>query len=147
MQNVPESPKTFAMLCREAGLKATHQRTEIYRQLAATEAHPDAETLYRRVRRRIPAISFDTVYRTLKTLEEKGLIVRVGVPMARTRFDANRRKHHHFVCETCGLVRDFYSPQFDRLAVPAETRKLGAAESVHVEIRGVCQACKRRTRG
>ena len=34
--------------CRKAGLKATHQRMEIYRELAQTEDHPDAETIFKR---------------------------------------------------------------------------------------------------
>jgi Fur family transcriptional regulator, peroxide stress response regulator len=142
VQKAPNSPGIFMRLCREAGLKATHQRIEIYRTLAATDEHPDAESIYRRARKRIPSISFDTVYRTLRTLDEKGLIARVGLAMERQRFDANGRKHHHFVCEKCGLVRDFYSPRFDRLAAPDESRKLGVPQSVHVEIRGVCHVCK-----
>ena len=142
MREDSNSTQDFAMLCRKAGLKATHQRMEIYRELASTEEHPDAETLYRQVRKRIPSISFDTVYRTLRSFEEKGLVGRVGVPMERTRFDANRLKHHHFICKDCGRVRDFYSTQFDRLAVPDEARNLGVPQSVHVEIRGVCRTCK-----
>ena len=75
----PEQTKTqtaewFVEHCRDAGIKATHQRQEIYVELAHTEEHPDAETVFRRVRLRIPTISFDTVYRNLRTLEEHGVI-------------------------------------------------------------------------
>ncbi|MDX9981465.1 MAG: Fur family transcriptional regulator [Lentisphaeria bacterium] len=98
---------TFAERCREAGLKATHQRIEIYRELCRTDEHPDAETIYRRVKDRMSAISFDTVYRTLKTLEEKGLIARVGSPLERFRFDANLESHQHFICNVCGRIIDF----------------------------------------
>jgi len=55
-------------------MKVTHQRTEIFRELAAGTEHPDAETVYQRVCKRVPSISRDTVYRTLSTLETKGLI-------------------------------------------------------------------------
>ena len=99
MKTVQDRLAAFKEHCRKTGLKATHQRTEIYRELAATEVHPDAETIFRNVRERIPAMSFDTVYRTLRTLEEKGLIARVGTPLERSRFDANMMKHHHFVCD------------------------------------------------
>ena len=88
----------FVEVCRRQGVKATHQRTEILRELAGTQEHPDAETIYARVRQRIPAISLDTVYRTLRLLEEKGVIARVGSMRDRTRFDANTDRHHHFVC-------------------------------------------------
>jgi len=41
--------KRFLDACCRGGLKVTHQRSEIFRELAATEEHPDAETVYRRV--------------------------------------------------------------------------------------------------
>jgi len=146
VKTIQDRLTAFKEHCRKTGLKATHQRTEIYRELAATKEHPDAETIFRNVRERIPAMSFDTVYRTLRTLEEKGVIARVGTPLERSRFDANMMKHHHFVCEKCGSVRDFYSPKFDGLTAPDDVRELGTPNSVHVEVRGVCNVCRRKAK-
>jgi Fur family peroxide stress response transcriptional regulator len=134
----------FAAACRRRGLKLTHQRTEVFRELSATDEHPDAETLYRRVRRRIPAISRDTVYRTLATLEEQGLIRRAETYTGAARFDANTEQHHHFVCVRCGRVSDFYSDALDRLRVPRSVAALGTVESAHVQVRGICRACRKR---
>lgn len=134
----------FVAVCRRAGLRLTRQRTEIYRELAKTEEHPDAETIFRRVRRRLPAVSFDTVYRTLRTLEDAGIVARVGPRLDRARFDANMGQHHHFVCTRCGLIRDFESAAFDPLRAPADIGRFGSPESVHVEVRGLCAACRQR---
>lgn len=134
----------FVAACRRAGLRLTRQRTEIYRELARTEEHPDAETIHRRVRRRIPGVSCDTVYRTLRTLEDTGVVARVGARLDRARFDANMGQHHHFVCTRCGLIRDFDSAAFDQLRAPADVGRFGSPESVHVEVRGLCAACGRR---
>ena len=41
---------SFLETCRETGLKATHQRMEIFRELAGSEEHPDAEAIYQSVR-------------------------------------------------------------------------------------------------
>lgn len=136
----------FQAVCRKHRIKATHQRVEIMRDVASTDEHPDAESVYRRVRRRIPALSLDTVYRTLRLLEDHGVISRVGSMKDRARFDANTDRHHHFVCTRCGLVRDFYSPAFDRFAPPAEVRKMGSVEAVYVELRGLCRTCRERVR-
>ena len=122
----------------------TPQRREIFRVLAASEEHPDAETIFRRVRRRMPTISLDTVYRTLWTLVEVGLIRRIASLSDRARFDANVDRHHHFVCAECGLVRDFYSRQMDELAAPDAVKAMGAVASRHVEFRGVCVRCRNR---
>ena len=55
----------FVQSCRKAGAKLTHQRMEIYREVAQTGDHPDAEKVYQGVRERLPTLSQDTVYRTL----------------------------------------------------------------------------------
>ncbi len=137
----------FKAECRRAGLKLTHQRIEIFRELARTGDHPDAETVYRRVRRRVPTVSLDTVYRTLWMLIDLGLVNTLGSPRGRVRFDANTNPHHHFVCRKCGAAHDFYSRDFDLLNVPDAVRKLGSVATAHVEFRGVCARCLNDTRG
>lgn len=137
----------FAAACRRQGIKATHQRMEILRELAATGEHPDAETIFTRVRRRIPAISLDTVYRTLRMLEAKEVIARVPATTDRARFDANMARHHHFVCAVCGKIADFTSAALDGFSPPPEVRAMGRVDSVHVELRGRCQACQGKAAG
>jgi Fur family peroxide stress response transcriptional regulator len=143
-KNVERRVKVFSEVCRRYGIKATHQRTEIYRELARTKEHPDAETIYARVRRRIPAISLDTVYRTLRLLEKKGIISRMGYLGERTRFDANTDRHHHFVCTECGFVGDFYNEELNDFRTPIDVRAMGTVNSVHVELRGICKKCQRK---
>ncbi len=133
--------RAFVETCRHRGLKATHQRTEVYRELAGSEAHPDAETVYQKVRQRIPAISRDTVYRTLSTLEEHGVIRKAQAVSGSTRFDANTEHHHHFICTVCGAIMDFESQALDRLPVPESVRSFGTVESAHVQVLGVCDNC------
>ena len=41
----------FETACRGAGLKVTHQRLEIFRELAKTSDHPTAEALYKRLQK------------------------------------------------------------------------------------------------
>jgi len=142
-ETVEQRVADFVKVCRRQGIKATHQRTEVLRALAGAKEHPDAETVYRNVRRRIPAISLDTVYRTLRLLEEKGVITRVGSPGDRARFDANTSRHLHFVCSVCGRVRDHHSGALDGLALPPELPDLGHVDSVYVELRGRCRRCSR----
>jgi Fur family peroxide stress response transcriptional regulator len=131
----------FAETLRRRGLRATHQRMEIFRALAGSDEHPDAETIYRRVSRRVPAVSRDTVYRTLATLEDEGLISRTSALGGPTRYDADTARHHHFVCTRCGGVQDFRSDALDDLPIPRSVRRCGRIESSQVQVRGVCSAC------
>jgi Fur family peroxide stress response transcriptional regulator len=131
----------FTRICRQSGIRATHQRREVFREVAGTDEHPDAETIYKRVRERMPTVSLDTVYRTLSLLEEKGLLKRLELFSGRTRFDANTQPHHHFICTECGLVRDFTSEEMDALAWPNEVGSWGDVRSVNVQLRGICSGC------
>lgn len=134
----------FKQASRVAGIKLTHQRLEIFREVASSCDHPDAETVFHGVLRRLPTVSLDTVYRTLWTLTDLGLLTTLGPRREKARFDANLRPHHHFVCLRCGCVRDFESSELDALQVPAAARTLGNVVSTHVELRGLCSTCAAR---
>jgi len=136
--------QAFVRICRQQGLKITHQRMEIFQELAASGAHPDAETVFQAVSRRVPSISRDTVYRTLATLEAEGLVRKVEPLFESARYDANLDRHHHFVCTLCGMVSDFYSEELDRLPIPKALESVGMIDSAQVQVRGTCLACMSR---
>lgn len=133
--------EAFTRACRETGARLTPQRLEIFREVAGSVEHPDAETIYRGVHGRLAAISLDTVYRTLWWLVDLGLVIALGPNQDRTRFDANLARHHHFVCVRCGLTRDFSSPALDALVLPDAVAAIGCVEQTQVEVKGVCHAC------
>ena len=131
----------FESVCRKNSIKITHQRVEIFREVAQTDDHPDAEQVYIRVRERLPRVSLDTVYRTLWLLKDLGLVVTTSRGQERTRFDANLKDHHHFFCTQCGLTRDFYTDELDANIVSEAVGGYGRIESSHLEIRGICHMC------
>ena len=131
----------FQAVCREAGLKLTHQRLEIFKELAGTKDHPSAEMIYERVRARIPTMALDTVYRTISTLEDHGLVTRVQAFDDQGRFDAETSPHHHWICTRCRSIMDFHWPVFDNLAPPLEVLELGSLMETKVIIRGLCRKC------
>lgn len=138
---IEERVRAFQQACRDSGVKLTRQRIEIFKELAGSLEHPDANMIYKEVKKRLPAISLDTVYRTLWWLAGMGLVKTLGPVQEGTRFDANLARHHHFVCSRCGLTRDFYSEDLNRLALPESVAAIGAIESTQVEVKGVCHAC------
>jgi Fur family peroxide stress response transcriptional regulator len=133
-------------VAKGAGVKLTHQRLEIFRELVATEEHPDAETIFRAVQQRMPTVSLDTVYRTLWMLHDLGLVTTLGPQRYGVRFDANLDPHHHYVCVRCGLVRDFDSEELNGLRVPDAVKQLGSIVDAHVEVRGHCARCQQNKR-
>lgn len=132
---------------KRAGLRLTRQRLEIVNEIVGSDAHPDVETVYHRVRERDPGVSLDTVYRTVSTLVEHGLIDRVTSTSGAARYDGNPFPHHHFVCTRCGAIYDIEGPG----ALPASGSpvppELGDVETVQVEYRGICTTCRRADAG
>jgi Fur family peroxide stress response transcriptional regulator len=131
----------FRKVCKEQGIKVTPQRLEIFLEVMDADDHPSAEDLFRRVRRRMPTITLDTVYRTLSTFDKQGLIAKVHLFEDKTRFDPNTNRHHHLVCTKCRSVMDFYWPAIDAVGLPPEAAGWGKAESKHVQVRGLCSKC------
>ena len=145
-EEIPDNPsfERFQTVCRDAGLKLTPQRLEIYNELAIARDHPSAEDIFHRVRRRMPTIALDTVYRTLTTFESIGAIARVDVADDRARFDAELGPHHHCVCTRCRSIKDFQWETFDIMGMPKETGAWGRLMDKQVVLRGVCRECLRK---
>ena len=134
--------KAFPEWCRDSGIRPTHQRIEIWRELAATRGHPDAESVFRSVRHRLPTVSLDTVYRTLCLFEEHGLVQRVDTVNGRARYDATTEMHAHFVCVRCSKVIDLDSPLAEVESYKGMVERNGfIVDSVHFSLRGACPEC------
>lgn len=93
-------------LLRQAGLRATPQRLAVLSLVLNSTSHPGPEAVYRSLAPRHPGLSMNTVYQTLHTLEESGILRRVAGQESTYRYDANVRPHVHLVCKSCGRVDD-----------------------------------------
>ncbi|MEE9385658.1 MAG: Fur family transcriptional regulator [Nannocystaceae bacterium] len=133
--------QNFRALAKKAGVKLTHQRLEIFRTVASSLEHPNAEAIHRAVRETTSTLSLDTVYRTLWMLTNLGLLTTLGMRQDSIRFDANVENHHHYICERCGLVRDFEGDELEALRIPDSVSRFGQVVSARVEVRGVCVHC------
>ena len=134
----------FEQICKNAGLKLTHQRLVIYTELLKSHDHPSAETLYRRLEKTLPTLSLDTVYRTLATFERLGLVHRLETVASQARYEALALRHHHFLCDICGQVFDFFWPSFDSMNLPSSLGEIGSVDRASVVVHGTCVACAAR---
>lgn len=103
-------------LCVEKGLKMTGQRRTIARVLSEPGDHPDVEELYRRAALLDARISIATVYRTVRLLEEKGILERRDFGGGRARYEPTAHgRHHHLIDVDTGRVIEFEEPEHERL--------------------------------
>ncbi|MBX3076628.1 transcriptional repressor [Candidatus Obscuribacterales bacterium] len=98
---------TAKELLTKRGVKLTSQRLVITEYLMQTYEHPTADEILAAVAEKLPmALSRATVYNTLKTLVDAGVIREVLTEPGRTRYDANTSEHHHFVDVKSGRIVD-----------------------------------------
>jgi Fe2+ or Zn2+ uptake regulation protein len=120
-------------------LRMTSQRFCIMEYLLCQRLHSTADEIFHAINRSDPRASRATVYNSLNALSEAGLVREISIDGKATLFDSNLHRHHHFVCDSCGVVEDiewFDAPKVSRAAVGA--RKIREFE---VLLRGCCEKC------
>ena len=108
--------KTILQQCEAKGLRMTEQRRTIAGVLEAADDHPDVEELYNRAVLADPNISLATVYRTVKLLEESGILEKHEFGDGRARYETADREHHdHLIDVNSGEVIEFVDPEIEAL--------------------------------
>jgi Fur family ferric uptake transcriptional regulator len=103
-------------LCIDKGLKMTGQRRIIARVLSEPGDHPDVEELYRRATLLDGRISIATVYRTVRLLEENGILERRDFGGGRARYEPTEHGHHHHLIDVdTGRVIEFEDAEHERV--------------------------------
>jgi Fur family peroxide stress response transcriptional regulator len=139
-----ESMEIFYRRCDENDLKITPQRIAIYQELLKAEDHPSADTMHKRLVKRFPNISLDTVNRTLLTFHKIGIADVVEGYGQPKRFDPNISTHHHCRCVRCNRIIDFHNEDYDNLIVPHEIQKQFTVFHKKVILEGLCDQCKKK---
>jgi len=127
--------------CRENRLPVTAQRRMIFEELLARDDHPTADQIYEAVRTRMPQLSRTTIYRTLDTFVELGVIRRVA-HAGGARYDANTARHHHLVCSACGKMADVLEPSLDQLTLRKGKRLRFRIDDHSVHFTAICADCQ-----
>lgn len=126
-QGQPRRVRTtdIAHACKERGLRMTGQRRTIAQVLGSMDDHPDVEELHRRAAQIDPRISLSTVYRTVRLLEDTGILARHEFGDGRARYERAERQHHdHLIDLRTNAVIEFQSEEIERLQAEI-ARKLG----------------------
>ncbi len=130
---------------KTCGLKITPQRQEILRCFATGGMHCSAEEIHRRVRRRFPNISLDTVYRNLNTLKELGILEALNFEDGKVRYELARENahHHHLVCLKCGMSQELDFCPLKHMDSALLAEKKFKVERHSFEIYGYCSGCSK----
>jgi len=136
--------EVFYQHSKEYGLRITPQRVAIYQELLKAKDHPTADEIYKRIVKKIPNISFDTVNRTLLTFSKIGITSVVEGYGQPKRYDPDMDAHHHFRCIRCNCIIDFQNKEYNNLTVPEEIKKQFTVTGKKVVLEGFCIKCRNR---
>ena len=115
-------PENIEQKCLDKGVKLTEQRKIIVKVLSESKEtygesdHPDVDELYNRVSKVDSKISIATVYRTVKILEEAGILVKHDFKAGKARYEQIRESHHdHLIDVKTGEIIEFVDDEIEKL--------------------------------
>jgi Fur family peroxide stress response transcriptional regulator len=122
----------------------TRQRQAVLDVIQSGDTHPTAAEVFEGARRKMPGISFATVYNSLRFLREAGLVREVAFGSGASRYDRETQRHDHAICSACGALVDFDLPGTVGLIRSAARASRFKPESVHLTLVGLCPGCRDR---
>ena len=117
--------------CKAKGVRLTDQRKVIAQVMTESKLtygskdHPDVDELHKRVSLIDKKISIATVYRTVKLLEESGIIERHDFKEGKSRYEPSTDEHHdHLIDINSGEIIEFVDKEIEKLQIQV-AKKLG----------------------
>lgn len=135
-----EIGKKFAAVCKERSWRRTPQRLAVYEYVHENYTHPSVDQVWETVRKQLPAVSRESIYRILNEFADAGIINRLD-RIENARYDARTGPHGHFFCVCCEKIIDF--PLSGKVELPPE---FVDDEISHIELRlsGICPECRQK---
>jgi len=131
-----------AVTLRDAGQKVTPQRMLILSSVRHASEHLTAARILDDVRRTYPYVDASTVYRTLSSAADLGLVSETDMGSGDAQFEwIGKDRHHHLICRTCGGVSSLDNSYLDGLATALHDDIGFQADLGHFAIFGVCREC------
>jgi Fur family ferric uptake transcriptional regulator len=107
---------TIEERCKKAGIRITGQRKLIIEVLQKSKDHPDVEELFKRANAIDNKVSIATVYRTVRLLQDTGILSRLEFNDGKSRFeDAVREHHDHLIDIDSGEVIEFVDNEIEKI--------------------------------
>ena len=117
------------------------QRQKMLSILRATKSHPTATWVYEQLKKEYPSLSLGNVYRNLKILVEQGAVRELKFGSTFDRYDGNVIPHYHFICESCGAIKDIELDHEADLNKKVEEMTNYHVDHHRLEFYGTCDSC------
>lgn len=129
----------------ESTAKLTPQREAVLQVIRGREDHPTANDIFEAARAILPAISYATVYNSLRYFRETGLVREINFGDSASRYDGITERHDHAICTNCGKLVDFDLNEAADLMRAAARKSRFKPERVYLTLMGLCPDCRDET--
>ena len=133
-------------ILKNSGYKLTRQRSVIIDVLANNNRPVTAQEIFLHVRKRLPSISQDTLYRNLEVLAFIRVANRISV-RGGDLFELAEQHHHHFICLKCGDVKCLKGCPIGPQQLSEASRNNLEVLYHNFELSGYCEKCRHRREG
>ncbi len=136
MQSIDE----IVTLMSSQGLRVTDQRRTLAKLFAETSGYLSPKDVYDYMGRTYSGLSFDTVYRNLRVMEELGVLEQVMFEEG-VKFKLHCREehhHHHLICLGCGKTKHIENCPMDSIQQHFPDFQISGHK---FEIYGKCEQC------
>jgi len=120
----------------------TRQREVVLKVIREAPEHLTANDVFAAAKKRLPSISFATVYNSLRYLKDAGHIAEIQFGNGASRFDRMTSRHDHAICTSCGKLVDIEMDIPDDIVKRAARHSKFKPESLEFTLRGKCPECK-----
>ena len=121
--------------------RLTPQREAVLRAVRERDDHPTANEIFAGAQKYLPAISYATVYNSLRYLRQAGLVREISFGDGASRYDGITDRHDHALCTECGKLVDFDLAEPAELMHEAARKSRFQPESVYLTLVGRCPDC------
>ena len=136
--NLSVSIQTLTNLLALNGIRPSYQRLRVLEYLHQKKGHPTVDEIFHSLSPDIPSLSKTTIYNTLHTFVEAGLVRLVSINDDEMRYDILISDHGHFQCEACGTIYDF---EVDIDCIPIYELDRFEIKEKNVYFKGLCPSC------
>ena len=122
-------------ILEQSGLKKTHQRVEVLKNLSERHDHPTVDEIFQSLKDKLYGLSKATLYNMLETFAENGILQKMMCTDGKLRYDFEHKPHHHIHIIEDGSIIDYDDPELNNIVWNyLKSKNIGAYEINDIKI-------------
>jgi Fur family transcriptional regulator, ferric uptake regulator len=140
--NRNKAHQQFIDYLRSEGKNITPERLDILDTVIKQKTHFKIDDIIHKMTKSDKPVSRATVYRTIKTIEDAGLVKYLRSINDEKIYEVQKEHHDHMICESCGRIIEFHDTELEKLQDEICSSHGFSPQRHTMKIFGICEECK-----